>query len=218
MMSYLKKVSVLNASSLFVLTLFCLLTASVRPLAADACTPLLSGVTSASRTSSVALSGVSQGRSVDSTALSNASSNWNGGCSGYDNPQFSTSGTADIAVNVIFYSGTDAANGFSCSGKCACTDTQITGGAVSGATVRMFERQGNGTSCTGAQSEVLTHELGHVLGLGDPPAGASCSGRIMGDLFGSIGGAECTTVDGNFFTRDEVNRPSPGDGQGPCGI
>lgn len=103
MMAYLEKVRALNASSLSVLILLFLLTASVRPLAADACTPLLNGVTSASRASGVALNGVSQGRSVDSTALSNASSNWNGGCSGYDNPQFSTSGTADMMVNVIFY-------------------------------------------------------------------------------------------------------------------
>jgi hypothetical protein len=141
------------------------------PLAADSCAPLMSGVTSAAGISNISLSGVNGGGTVNSGALSAASGNWNGGCSGYDNPSFSTSG-GGMAVSVIFYSGTDAGNGFSCNGKCACTDTQITNGRVSGATVRMFTTQGaNGASCTGSQSEILTHELGHVLGLGDSSRG-----------------------------------------------
>jgi hypothetical protein len=119
-----------------------------------------------------------------------------------------------MSVNVIFYGGTDATNGFSCSGKCACTETQITSGAVSGATVRLFAQQSNGTSCLGAQSEILTHELGHVLGLGD----STCSGRIMGDVFGNIDAADCTAVDGNFLTQGEIKTPDPGDGSGPCGV
>lgn len=134
----------------------------VPPASADSCAPLLGGVTSASWTSTITLNGVNSGRSVDTTALSSASGAWNNPCSTYGNPQFQTSGTADMTVNVHFYSGTDASNGFSCGGSCGCTDTLITNGAVSGATVRMFGQQANGTSCLSAQTEVLTHELGHV--------------------------------------------------------
>ncbi|HSL81580.1 MAG TPA: hypothetical protein VLF66_02315 [Thermoanaerobaculia bacterium] len=161
-------------------------------------------------TSTITLNGVNSGRSVDTTALSSASDAWNNSCSTYGNPSFQTSGTADMSVNVHFYNGTDASNGFSCGGSCGCTDTQITSGAVSGATVRMFGQQANGTSCLSAQNEILTHELGHVLGLGD----SSCSGRIMGDVFGSIASGDCAAVDGNFLVDSEQPEPPPPDH--PC--
>jgi hypothetical protein len=213
-MAYLSQLSTVRIHCLLSFAVFLLLLAGASPLAADACAPLLSGVTSATRMGNIALTGVSGGGSVNSSAISGASGNWGSECSGYDNPSFGGSGSGGMAVNVIFYAGTDADNSFSCNGKCACTDTQITSGRVSGATVRMFEEQGNGVSCTGSQTDILTHELGHVLGLGD----SSCSGRIMGDVFGSIESGDCTAVDGNFLTPEEIDNPDPGDGQGPCGV
>ncbi len=193
-----------------------LLALSMDPLAADSCAPLLSGVTSAAGISNISLSGVNGGGTVNSSAITTASGNWNGGCSGYDNPTFSGSGGGGMAVNVIFYSGTDVNNGFSCSGKCACTQVQITNGRVSGATVRMFDTEGaTGTSCTSSQGDVLTHELGHVLGLGE----SSCTDRIMGNNFGSIAAGDCTAVDGNFTTAAEMPDPTDlRDGNGPCGV
>ena len=186
-----------------------------RGAAADSCAPTLSGVTSASTASTISLNGVNEGRSVDSTALSTASNAWNSSCSGHDNPGFQTSGSGDMTVNVNFHSGDGPSNGFSQCDSCACTQTQVTNGAVSGATVQMFGQQANGSSCLGAQNEVLTHELGHVLGLGD----SSCSGRIMGDVFGSIASGDCDAVDGNFFTDAEHNTDPDGPGDdGPCAV
>jgi hypothetical protein len=216
-MPFVKGALAFSGSPGKVISLLSLLVMLTNPDAAraDSCAPPLAGVTAQSLMSSIKLVGVSTGRPIDGSALTSATSNWNNSCAGFKNPDLRTSGTADITVNVHFRSGNDMANGFSCSGKCACTQTQVTGGRVSGAVIQMFEKQGNGTSCTSSQSAVLTHEVGHVLGLGD----SNCSGRIMGDISASVGSGECVAVDDNFLTAEERTPPAPNDdGHGPCGI
>jgi hypothetical protein len=184
-------------------------------LRADACAPIDSSVRSPSGASTIVLAGANLGRAVDSTAMATAAGNWNQACESSDNPWLATTGTGDFRVHVDFYAGSDTNNGIECNGKCACTrlSTSSTGGAIIGATVQMFEKQRNGTPCTANSSQILTHELGHALGLAD----SNCSGRIMGDLGASIAAGDCMAVDMNFRTFIERLFPEPTDHEGPCG-
>lgn len=192
--------------------LLLLIAAIPRLVDADSCAPIKSTVAAPSSASTLLLAGANRGRAVDTGALGTAANNWNQACSANDNPVLTTSGTGDFRIYVDFYSGSDSANGINCSGKCACTDLNTSGGVITGATIKMFEKQGNGASCTGSTNQILTHEVGHALGLDD----SNCSDRIMGNLSAAIAPGDCSAVDLNFRTAAERAAPEPPH-EGPCG-
>lgn len=154
---------------------------------------------------------------INHSALQAAASTWNAVCSSFLNPQLSTSGaTSGLTVGVFFYPGrNDGVQVPECKDSCGCAKVRYTlEGQFRDATVFVFDKQANGTSCTSTMAGVLAHELGHVLGLADATS-PTCSGAIMGSAHGAVSAADCEAVDRNFWTGLEGQ--DPGHEEGPCG-
>lgn len=173
--------------------------------------PDATGTTTASN---IKVLGADCGGDFCQSCIDSAVATWNGSCGGYENPTFvGTSGTASFSSFVRFMAGSNPGTLTDCSGsKCACAfvsyDSQ---GQVVGGTIRVWQTAGT-QACSGSASALLTHELAHLLGLADPPAGCSCS-NIMGDVNGSIDAQVCQTIDEVYRTGDEI---AVGDPPHPC--
>jgi hypothetical protein len=108
---------------------------------------------------------------------------------------------------VAFLSGTNPGTVPHCSSsKCGCTSVTIASGAITGASVLLWQSAVGTADCQGDWSNILTHELGHALGLQDAPA---CSNRIMGNVDSGILGTDCDGADINFLSGVERNPPDP---------
>lgn len=162
---------------------------------------------------------------IDSAAAGNAADNWNTGCSGSAVPQLTAdqNATADWAVDVTFWPGSnDGAAGkptdcFDPHSGCGCAKVSFSGGQLVGAQIHLFEEQSNGTSCAGSYSNVLTHEMGHAMGLQDETDSA-CDGHIMGSVTGNIESSEeCNEIEKNWELDPNTDPDGPGD-DGPCAV
>jgi predicted Zn-dependent protease len=159
---------------------------------------------------------------IDQGAANEAAANWNGACSGSAIPQITAdqNATGDWAVDVTFWPGkNDRAPGkptdcVDVNSSCGCAKASFSGGKLLSVQVHLFETQSNGTSCASSYSNVLTHELGHGLGLQDETDSA-CDGHIMGSVTGNIESEECQEVEKNW-DRDPHEGPDGPGGDGPC--
>ena len=122
-------------------------------------------------------------------------------------PQFKTSGSADMTVPIEFYAGSNPGTNPSCS-SCGCAEVTISGGKITGARVMIYESAaGGGTGphgeCT-AQNlfKLITHELGHVLGLKDH-SGGGCNNRVMKNPTRPPSNNDCDAVDNIFVVQGE---------------
>ena len=120
-------------------------------------------------------------------------------------PQFQIGGSGGVPVTVIKRSG----NSTTASGGCGVTDPEIVNGHLESATIQVWTHQKDGTTCS-PLADVIAHELGHVLGLGDV-ADSACFGHIMGVRVLStreVGLDDCAIADDMWETGSEAN-PDP---------
>lgn len=142
---------------------------------------------------------------------------WAFGCSGsgYGYPELTTGsynpaqGIMNVYVFYISGASTDP------SGRCGRTDVSISQqtGAIIGATIRMWEHQGNGADCTATMESMVAHEIGHALGLGDVDDMSSCNGTIMGSNPSYVSTDQCDAVNDSWYTVQESS--DTGGGGGP---
>ena len=186
---------------------------AIPPVArADACAQPYSQVTGEAAAASISLSGSDGGAGVCESCLQAAAAAWNNACSEDEIPSFAVGGSAPVAASVAFVSGTNPGTIPNCSSTaCGCTSLQVENGVITGADVALFESASGTSDCEGSWNSILTHELGHVLGLQDASA---CSNRIMGNVFAAINSNDCSGADVNFKSGTELNVDRPDDH--PC--
>jgi hypothetical protein len=188
------------------------------------CAFALSGVTSGIST----INFIPEGAEPFGTTLQ-AVGDWAFGCEGIGGtyPSLMTGsfrGASDVLnVYVFYHVGKDTVNE-----RCGYTDVLIspTTGQITGATVHMWEQQGDGADCTSNMENLVTHEIGHVLGLGDVDQYTSCNGTIMGSNPSFISTDQCALVQDTWLTPTEEqqllgycntgNGCTPGYVQPPC--
>ena len=165
--------------------------------------------------------GVSNGSVLNLTAsgfstsdLNAATAYWSSCGAGTDIPGMEVGGAGGIPVNVILMAGSSP------TGRCGVADVQVgaTSGRVVSATIRIYTKQQNGTSCQPFSDEIA-HELGHVLGLADADS-AACKQHIMGlrnpGTTRSVGPEDCDQVDQNWALPGEPPGGGAGGGGTPC--
>lgn len=84
-------------------------------------------------------------------------------------------------------------------------------GALTGGTLTIFQWDSLGRNCLDDDVGVLMHEMGHVLGLGDPghnDPGQACFGSVMGSWYWgrtpSIDPDDCAQAEDGFTTPIEI--------------
>ncbi len=177
----------------------------------DSCANSYSEISASSAIDTIRLNGIYGDRAPCISCLSTAASAWSSACGSSSLPNLTTSGAADMVVPVYFLLGQNPGTVPGCSGtKCACTRLTFSGGQIATAQIYIWEATGGGQNCTAQQTAVLTHEIGHLLGLEDPSPG-TCTTRIMGNVTGAIAAADCNEVDGNFYMSWEGGVPNDHD-------
>lgn len=126
--------------------------------------------------------------------------------SGHSFPMFSTSGFG-TTFEVVFVSGTNPSNPYSCGNTNFATDTITLYGSAK-------KPSGGSYNCTQTNIlvDTMTHELGHLLGLADQ-GGGSCSSVAMSQVGFTSAGAyvdrsvkseECQEADAKTKTPSEL--------------
>ena len=145
--------------------------------------------------------------------LNAATAYWSKCGGGTDIPRMEVGGTGGIPVDVILIAGSSP------TGRCGVSEVQVgaTTGRVVSATIKIYTKQNNGTSCQPLSDEIA-HELGHVLGLADADS-AACKQHIMGfrdpGTLRSVGPEDCDQVDQNWTLPGESSGGGGGGGT-PC--
>lgn len=169
--------------------------------AQDPCAPAGSSAGFHSGVGTVGLVGFGDGRAPDVGALGGAAEMWNT-CAGI--PRFSTAGSADETLSVVFHNGLNDGRVPQCGNACGCFTTSVL-------TIHVFERDSSGLrDCTATWSSLIAHEVGHYLGLGNAQQG--CTGcHIMGNTAcgPEVGPSDCTAVDPYWLTPAEAPSPEP---------
>jgi hypothetical protein len=95
-------------------------------------------------------------------------------------------------------------------GRCGHTDLILNGttGEITGATIWMWQFQSNGVNCwdPATLTDLVAHEVGHVLGLNDVDWNTSCNGTIMGSSPSYVSSDQCGFVDQEW---DEPGESDP---------
>lgn len=137
--------------------------------------------------------------------------------SGYDFPKFTTSPHAEASIEIAYNWGISPTVTPTGSTVCASVDDESETNVI----IRLYQttrkpdgRILNCPNTAASMGDLIAHELGHYLGLGE----SNCDDHIMGPmLFQDMGGgqaiydtwrkvkpAECQAADANNFTRREL--------------
>jgi hypothetical protein len=143
-----------------------------------------------------------ESKDFDVQELREAIALWSGGCRGWaaGGPRLEVGG---VGTKVVVRRRADS---YSPNGGCGAVRIELENGRVRGATIDVFVRQANGTTCLPLVDEIA-HEIGHVLGMRDTPvyAGASLMGpRRLGQRRQAHAG-ECQRL----AALDAVKESSP---------
>jgi len=141
-----------------------------------------------------------------------ATAKWQFGCDGvgtdYPNLDVGSYSNYSGVLNVyVFYQTGRSTDLY---GRCGHTDVDISQdtGEITGATILMWQQQGDGTDCSANMRNLVAHEMGHVLGLNDADQYAECNGTIMGKNPDFIATDQCDAVKDDWYTPEEQNRDS----------
>lgn len=174
---------------------------------ADVCAQPYSKITDAAPAAYVDLRGFDGGAGICDSCMMAAAKAWNDACTTDQIPEISVDSGSGIGADVAFVSGTNPGTIPNCSSdKCGCTNLTVTNGRITGADVTLFQSAVGTADCESSWNSILTHEVGHVLGLQDASA---CSNRIMGNVFASINSNDCDGADANFKSGSELNITDP---------
>jgi hypothetical protein len=136
-----------------------------------------------------------------------------GGVTGYGFPQFLNNTSGDIDVYVERLSGQIPQG----NAGCARFDPDVSSsGVLTGGTVEVYEYDSSGQSCSWIMpgvtlDNVIAHELGHALTLGN----SNCGGYIMGPDYttADVNSEECAAVDDCWYTPPEQQEDDQNDMQ-----
>jgi len=70
----------------------------------------------------------------------------------------------------------------------------------------MYQFDAQGNHCEDSMVDLLAHELGHTLGLGDVDYNSACNGTIMGSNPSYVSSAQCQVVNNNWYTSEEYDQ------------
>lgn len=149
-----------------------------------------------------------QSGNYDEGLLQNGADRWNSDCNGGENMPYLSAGgctSDDIIIDVIYHAGP------STNPAKSCGNMTLTSGVMTGGTMHLYEFEvvnGQQYPCAGRAVDIITHELGHALGLGDA-GDESCRGHIMGRPPGGGGDRtiysdDCAQANANWDTRTEI--------------
>lgn len=153
------------------------------------------------------------GLNISNTVIAAAVGNWTGTCGSSSLPSMQIDGDASVEVTVYFHSE------MSPNGRCGSIsvvdypasnpafDAQVGDGTI----IHLYESGANGP-CD--PEETLTHEFGHMLGLGDAPSSCSADHHIMS---GATPGTPRTVQQSDCDTAQVENADPPDDPpDNPC--
>lgn len=133
------------------------------------------------------------------------------GCPGYSGeiPTFQIGGSGGVPVLVAKRVG----NAPSHAEGCGFFDVEAPNGYIESATITVWTKDRNGQPCPVLLTDVLAHELGHLLGL-DNATHLDCAGRIMGYPFGgqstrTVHAEDCAVADAQWETSAEGETSDP---------
>lgn len=170
---------------------------------------------------------------MSSSDASTAVDNWRSGCPGtYGSsfPSVSIGGQGGIGINVIFHPQGNAPYGSGC-GYTDLSVGPVSGsnpggrysGQVVGGTIHIYTHTSAGVGCD-PNWDTLTHEIGHLFGLGDASSNCSIFGSIMSprQLLTNSSGSQWLSVravqGSDCDTADEENETAVESGVGPCKV
>lgn len=152
---------------------------------------------------------------VDAGTMGKAIGDWQSSCTQYGTgfPTLVPNGKGGFPVTVTLHPGSSA----NTNGRCGVTTIAYQNGKIVSATINLWTQQLNGSPCSPAYDN-LAHEIGHLLGEADAPAG--CNGHIMGapTFAGSprtVFPDDCSDVDSLWMTPKELAPPPPPPSQCP---
>jgi hypothetical protein len=132
---------------------------------------------------------------------------WAFGCngSGWSYPDLATgayNSTAGVMnVYVFYHAGVSTGS----EGRCGYTDVYVNqqSGQIDGGTIHMWQQSAGGADCTATMDNLVAHELGHILGLGDVDWNSTCNGTIMGANPSYVSTDQCWALNDNWYTTEE---------------
>lgn len=138
-----------------------------------------------------------------SSDIQNAIGYWSS-CTGYGSemPSFELGGSGGVPVSIAKVVGRSQ----STEGGCGEARYDLANGRIESVSIKVWTQQSDGASCE-PFSDIIAHELGHALGLGNALE-PECIGRIMGrralGLTRTVEDDDCAVADDQWETPQEA--------------